>query len=379
MKKILSLLLAAMLLLAIPALAEEAPATQTITTADGLYTFEVPADFITINVQVMQETYTDFTLRSAGYQYGLTGTEMLTQGADYVTPENTVMVASIDGKHALRLSSIEPFATPAELLALKPWMDALVTRLYTDAGVAQEDIHPMEVRIAGGLQWYVVQIDLVGAQMHIAIISDGQRMYELYIISPDDQLFWQVEGSLAPVVPAVPTQTITSPDGSYTFEVPEDYNPISPVTLRLQMQNPERLQMVADAMGVTDVDRLAEAIDALQMGNMIYVYTEDFLGSLNVQTAPVPLTMEQMVALKLLLDQQFIAEYVAVGVPAEDVHPMDIQLIGARQWYTIEVELGGQTVRQMITAEGGMQYVFTFGNMDEAAITAVLESFTIVE
>jgi len=377
MKKILSLLLAAMMLLAIPALAEEAPATQTITTADGLYTFEVPADFITINVQVMQETYTDFTQRSAGYQYGLTGTEMLTQGADYVTPENTVMAGSIDGKHTLRLSSIEPFATPAELLELKPWMDALVTRLYTDAGVAQEDIHPMEVRIAGGLQWYVVQIDLVGAQMHIAIISDGQRMYELYIISPDDQLFWQVEGSLAPVVPAVSTQTITSPDGSYTFEVPADYNPISPVTLRLQMQNPERLQMIADVMGA-DPDRLAEVIDAVQMSNMVYVFTEDYQGSLNVQCAPIPLTMEQVVTHKLLLDQQFIDEYVAVGVPAEALYPMDIQLIGTRQWYAMGVELGGQTLRQMLTVEDGMQYLFTFGNMDEAAMVAVLESFTIV-
>ena len=56
MKKFLSLLLAAMMLLALtPALAEtaEATATKLLTSPDGSYSFGVPADYIPVNSETM--------------------------------------------------------------------------------------------------------------------------------------------------------------------------------------------------------------------------------------------------------------------------------------------------------------------------------------
>jgi hypothetical protein len=174
------------------------------------------------------------------------------------------------------------------------------------------------------------------------------------------------------------TQTLTSPDGSYTIEVPADYFPMNAATIIALCQNEVVMQYAAQSMGLENIDQMLEYIAMAEANNMIYAFGPDFVSNLNVQSLPSPLTVEMMVMFKDMLDDQFAQQYVSMGVPETALQYMDILQIGTRQWYGIGIELGGMSMLQLITAENGIQYVFTFADIDLETVVPILESFTIV-
>ena len=174
------------------------------------------------------------------------------------------------------------------------------------------------------------------------------------------------------------TQTLTSPDGSYTIEVPADYFPMNAATIIALCQNEVVMQYAAQSMGLENIDQMLEYIAMAEENNMIYAFGPDFVSNLNVQSLPSPLTVEMMVMFKDMLDDQFAQQYVSMGVPETALQYMDILQIGTRQWYGIGIELGGMSMLQLITAENGIQYVFTFADIELETIVPILESFTII-
>ena len=174
------------------------------------------------------------------------------------------------------------------------------------------------------------------------------------------------------------TQTLTSPDGTYTIEVPADYFPMNAATIIALCQNEAVMQYAAQSMGLENIDQMLEYIAMAEENNMIYAFGPDFVSNLNVQSLPSPLTVEMMVMFKDMLDDQFAQQYVSMGVPETALQYMDILQIGTRQWYGIGIELGGMSMLQLITAENGIQYGFTFADIDLETIMPIMESFTIV-
>jgi len=184
--------------------------------------------------------------------------------------------------------------------------------------------------------------------------------------------------ALAETVEATETQLLTSPDGSYTIEVPADYFPMNAATIVALCQNEAVMQYAAQSMGLENMDQMLEYIAMAETNNMIYAFGPDFVSNLNVQFAPTSLTMERLVSLKDLLDAQFVQQYGSMGVPESALQFMDILQIGARQWYGVGFEFSGLTMLQLMTVENGRQYVFTFANLDLDTILPIVESFTII-
>lgn len=174
------------------------------------------------------------------------------------------------------------------------------------------------------------------------------------------------------------TQTLTGPDGSYTIEVPADFIPANAETMMTLLSNETMQQMIARIMGLTDESQIWDYIELLNASNMMIIYGPDMYSNFNVQATQAPLTMEQMMLLKDLLDQTITQQYASVGVSKEHISLLPIQEVGGRSWYNLQVEYAGMQLWQWMTVENGVQYAFNFGNIDPQVMTAILESFTIV-
>jgi len=173
-------------------------------------------------------------------------------------------------------------------------------------------------------------------------------------------------------------QVLTSPNGDYSFEVPETYFTMDAEWVASLMGQEEFQKLLTNMMGLEDPTMLETYIQMMEASNMMIVYASDWVGNFNVQAVEAALTMEQMVALKSMLDAAMVAQYTSMGLAEEDVHPMDIQEIAGRQWYGVQMEMAGLQMQCMITVENGMQYTLTFTMIDAEVMEAILASFTTV-
>ena len=178
---------------------------------------------------------------------------------------------------------------------------------------------------------------------------------------------------------AVQTQTLVSPNGDYSFDVPADYIPMDTEVMLSLFKTEEMQQLLAQAMGLEDASQLAMYFELVEASNVMIVYSSDLAGNLNVQAVEASLTMDMLVMLKSVMDAAMIQQYVSMGVAEEDIHPMDIQEIGGRSWYGMKLKMAGIPMQTMITVENGVQYTVTFTSIDADDMQAILESFKVAE
>ncbi|MBQ4579053.1 MAG: hypothetical protein IJA83_00190 [Clostridia bacterium] len=170
-------------------------------------------------------------------------------------------------------------------------------------------------------------------------------------------------------------QVLTSPNGDYSFEVPETYFTMDAEWVASLMEQEEFQKLLTNMMGLEDPSMLETYIQMMEASNMMIVYAADFYANLNVQAIPASLSMDMVVALKSTLDETMVQQYTALGLAEEDIGFMEIQQIGEYRWYGVQMVLAGTTLQTMITVVDDTQYTVTFTGMDEAASQHVLESF----
>lgn len=187
--------------------------------------------------------------------------------------------------------------------------------------------------------------------------------------------------ALCPAMAETPVEmkTLTAPDGSYAFDVPADYMEMNSELVKNLFATEAMQQLLAQMLGLEDASQLDMYFAMMQQSNMMMVYTADMMGNFNVQTAASPLTMDQVVMMKAMMDASVAAQYMALGVAEEDMQPMDIVEINGRQWYGFRLKLMGQDIQTMITVENGMQYAVTFSGIDAQTMEAILASFVVAE
>lgn len=173
-------------------------------------------------------------------------------------------------------------------------------------------------------------------------------------------------------------QTLTSPNGDYSFEVPENCFAMDAEWFASLMGQEEFQQILAQAMGLEDASTLASYIQMIEASNMMIVYSSDFVANLNVQVTASTLTMDMLAMFKSTMDAAMIQQYSTLGVAEEDITLMDIQQIGEHRWYGMKLVIAGLQMQTMITVVDGMQYTVTFTGLDEAVSQHVLETFTVI-
>lgn len=178
-------------------------------------------------------------------------------------------------------------------------------------------------------------------------------------------------------VAAPAVQTLTAPDGTYSFDVPEDFIPMNSFTMKMLFSTEEMQNAIAQAMGLADASQLEVYFEQLEASNMMIVYGPDMLANMNTQAIATELTMDILVLLKDVMDESTTQQYVNLGIAEEDIHPMEIQEIGSYRWYGMQVKMMGLDIQTMMTIENGVQYVLTFTGMDAATMESILTSFKV--
>lgn len=105
------------------------------------------------------------------------------------------------------------------------------------------------------------------------------------------------------------TQTLTSPDGSYSIDVPADYFPMNSDTMMTLFTTDEMQQALAQTFGLEDASQLGAYFALLDANNLLFVYSGDMMHSLNVQANAATMTMEQTMQMKSMLDATVVQQY----------------------------------------------------------------------
>lgn len=391
MKKFLSMLAAMLLLALCPAMA------QTLTAPGGECTIEIPEGYFSLNAQTANEMFvTEEAKAEAARTLGLADASELMAYVEQFAERDALVIFDGSLTQMFNLKVTPATMTMEQMVMLQSVLDQQVNRQFVSMGIPEECVEHLGFLEVGGRQWYTNRVELpgMGAQSMVTVV--GEYQYTFTFGPESEAVMLPILASLTPVsqedaqqvmdtyeavvVPAVdaPTQVLTSPDGSYTVTVPADFIPVNADLIVAISQNEAMQEQMAQILGVEDVSRLAEYITLLETSNVLVVYGSDMFSNFNVSLVSNPLTVEQMITVKHLLDQQLTQQYESVGIPASAVQPMAPQEIGGRQWYAIGVTMGNMRMQQMITTENGTQYTFSFGNIDQQVITSILESFTLV-
>lgn len=174
-------------------------------------------------------------------------------------------------------------------------------------------------------------------------------------------------------------QTLVSPDGSYSFEVPTTYTRMDSQVFLTIFRTQEAQQMLAQMLGLSDASQVAQYFELMEANNMMIIFDDTMSGNLNVQVYEAALTMHQLIMLKDMMDQAMVEQYASLGLTAEDITFMEIQQHGNYQWYGLKLQIAGMEMQLMITVVDGVQYTFSFSDIDEAEMIHVLESFRVQE
>lgn len=174
-------------------------------------------------------------------------------------------------------------------------------------------------------------------------------------------------------------QTLVSPDGSYSFEVPTTYTRLDSQVFLTIFRTQEAQQMLAQMLGLSDASQVAQYFELMEANNMMIIFDDTMRGNLNVQVYEAALTMHQLIMLKDMMDQAMVEQYASLGLTAEDITFMEIQQYGNYQWYGLKLQIAGMEMQLMITVVDGVQYTFSFSDIDEAEMIHVLESFRVQE
>lgn len=399
MKKMLSLLLALLMLAGCIAAAETAVQTQTLVSPDGSYSFDVPADYFPMNTETMKALFTTDEMKAALAEvFGLEDASQLEPYLAMIAASNMLFVYSGDMQSSLNVQITTATMTMEMMAQYKSLLDATITQQYMALGAAEEDITLMDIQEVGGCQWYAVQVVLSGMRVNSRMtIVDGLQ-YTISFSDADDDVVqlvlesFQVNAAkeeepqiiaspnadaLAAALDAADVQTLVSPNGDYYFDVPADFIPMNADVMKALFDTDEMRQYMVEMLGLEDASQLEVYFDAIQASNMMLVYDSELYANLNIQAAKGELTMEQIVQMKDAMDAAIIQQYAALGVQEEDITLMEIQTIGAHQWYGVQLTFYGFSMQTMITVVNGTQYTFTFTAMEDADVQTVLESFTV--
>ena len=145
-------------------------------------------------------------------------------------------------------------------------------------------------------------------------------------------------------------QVLTSPNGDYSFEVPETYFTMDAEWFASLMGQEEFQKLLSNMMGLEDPSMLETYIQMMEASNMMIVYAPDFFANLNVQAVPASLSMDMVVALKSTLDETMVQQYTALGLAEE-----------------VQASAGGIRLESMFVDEG-------FGSLDDETLQQAMQA-----
>ncbi len=192
MKRILSLVLALMLLALCPALAEGAEAAgkmQTITGPDGTYSIEVPEDYLPMNAEFMKTLMGMEEMQQIIAQLmGVEDVSQLSVYFDALEKSNMLLVYSDDLTGNLNVQVIAAELTLDEVVLYKALLDLTIKQQYLGLGIAEESIHTMDIQEIAGRRWYGTRVEMMGMQVLSLMTVENGLQYTITFTDIDEDV-----------------------------------------------------------------------------------------------------------------------------------------------------------------------------------------------
>lgn len=127
MKKMLSLLMALLMLVLCSATAETTVQTQTLLSPDGSYGFDVPADYLPMNSQIMKTLFTSDEMREMLAQlFGLEDASQLDAYFAVIEASNMLFVYSSDMMGNVNAQTNAATMTMEQMVQFKSLLDSTI-------------------------------------------------------------------------------------------------------------------------------------------------------------------------------------------------------------------------------------------------------------
>ncbi len=201
MKKFVSILLSMLLLFtAVTALAEP------ITSVSGLFTYELPENCIKVDAALLEtlvkqleaEDYED----AVGMDKEAAQNMMAALEQVDLSTADLMYTNDLTG-NANMLVTPDVGLTRAFLPLIKSEFDKQLAIQYSAMGIAEEDIQPQELATFGGIQYYVLYLNLMGTPIHLYITYDDAGNQLTFTFTNFDE---ETEKALMESIVLVPAQ-----------------------------------------------------------------------------------------------------------------------------------------------------------------------------
>lgn len=124
------------------------------------------------------------------------------------------------------------------------------------------------------------------------------------------------------------TQTVLSPNGSYSLDVPADCIVMNGESMAELITSDAMAELMTQLFGLESASELEAYLAQLDAANMLCIYISGLKGCINTQTSAASMTMEQMTAMKSLLDEAISQQYVQMGFKQEDIVYQEMETVG---------------------------------------------------
>ncbi len=181
MKKLLSVLLCLTLCLSVAAVAESAD-VQTITSVTGLFTYDLPADYLVINAETAEtliSTFGEKALADAGLDASVLENVDFS-GADYA------YTGDLSGNLNVQVTP-ESGISQSSLESLASMLDKTLTDSYVQFGLTEEDCEPKGVEQIGENTFYIFHVNMMGSSMdQFMTANEAQTMFTITFTNMDE-------------------------------------------------------------------------------------------------------------------------------------------------------------------------------------------------
>lgn len=196
MKKILSLVMALLLLALCPAIAETVETSaemQTLVSPDGSYLMEVPADYFALNSESVEKLFaTEEMQQNLCMMLGLQDISEVEMYIAMLVQSNFMLVYSGDMMSNFNVQSNETGLTVEMLMMWKEQMDSDLTQMYVAMGVAEQDVQLMDIQKIGGRSWYAITAALGGVNQLMAMTAENGVHYTFTFTGVDAEMIRHV-------------------------------------------------------------------------------------------------------------------------------------------------------------------------------------------
>ena len=198
MKKVLSLLLGATLLFtgAFNALAWEGEA-KTLTSSTGLYTIDIPKDYLPITKETMNELIAEIgesVLKEAGLD-----TSLLEAMTDPSNKADYVFAPDLSGNLNVQVT-VQSGITSELFPLVASQLGSAISAQYEQVGVGKESQEDRGLVEVGDVTFYNYFVNITGADMDQFITCDAEgNMFTMTFTNFDDELKQMILESFTPV------------------------------------------------------------------------------------------------------------------------------------------------------------------------------------